>query len=87
MKVKVLNFLDYDYGNVMDTFVFTEDADVEEIKQTINKVFEEEEGARPYCDIVSELYKNVMFDVTEREEILWQQDQQSVVIMMWYTEY
>lgn len=71
MKVKVLNFLDYDCGNIMDTFVFTEDADIEEIKQTANKVFEEEEGSRPYYDIVNELYKNLLFDVIEREEILW----------------
>lgn len=71
MKVKVLNFLDYDYGNIMDTFVFAEDADLEEIKQTVNKVFQEEEGDRPYCDIVCELYGHLMFNVVEREEIDW----------------
>ena len=71
MKVKVLNFIDCDYGNIMDTFVFTEDADIEEIKQTVERVFEEECGERPYCDIISERYENVLFDVIEREEVNW----------------
>lgn len=71
MKVKVLNFIDYDYGNIMDTFVFVEDADIEEIKQTVERVFQEEEGQRPYCDIISELYENLLFDVIEREEVNW----------------
>ena len=71
MKVKVLNFLDYDYGNIMDTFVFTEDADIEEIRKTVEKVFQEEEGDRPYCDIVNELYGHLMLNVIEREEVDW----------------
>lgn len=71
MKVKVLNFLDYDYGNIMDTFVFTEEADIEEIKKTVNNVFQEEEGDRPYCDIVNELYGHLMLNVIEREEYDW----------------
>jgi len=71
MKVKVLNFLDYDNGNIMDTYVFTEDADIEEIKQTVEKVFQEEDGQRPYCDIINELYRNVMFDIIERQEFNW----------------
>jgi hypothetical protein len=71
MKVKVLIFLDYDYGNVMDTFVFTEEADIEEIKKTVTKTFEEEEGDRPYCDIVNELYGHLMLNVIEREEFDW----------------
>jgi predicted transcriptional regulator YdeE len=71
MRVKVLNFLDYDNGNLMDTFVFTEDADIEEIRETVERIFQEEEGQRPYCDIINERYKNVMFDVFSREEIYW----------------
>ena len=71
MKVKVLNFIDYDYGNIMDTFVFTEDADIEEIKRTVERVFQEEDGMRPYCDIIGELYANLMFDVIKREDIKW----------------
>ena len=71
MKVKILNFVDYDYGNIMDTFVFTEDADIEEIKQTVEKVFQEEEGQRPYCDIINELYENLMFDVIEEDKVIW----------------
>ena len=71
MKVKILNFVDYDYGNIMDTFVFTEDADIEEIKRTVEKVFQEEEGQRPYCDIINELYKNLMFDVIEEDKVIW----------------
>lgn len=71
MKVRVLNFIDYDYGNLMDTFVFTEDADIEEIKKTVENVFYEEGGTRPYYDIINELYKNVMFDVIETEEVKW----------------
>lgn len=71
MKVKILNFLDYDYGTVMDTFVFTEEADIKEIAKTVNNVFQEEEGERPYCDIVTELYGHLMFNVIEREEINW----------------
>ena len=71
MKVKVLNFLDYDYGNVMDTFVFTENADIEEIKKTVADIFEKEEGSRPYCDIVNELYGHLMLNVIEREEYDW----------------
>ena len=71
MKVKILNFVDYDYGNIMDTFVFTEDADIEEIKRTVEKVFQEEEGQRPYCDIINELYENLMFDVIEEDKVIW----------------
>ena len=71
MKVKVLNFLDYDYGNIMDTFVFTEEADIEEIKKTVNNVFQEEEGDRPSCDLVNELYGHLMLNVIEREEYDW----------------
>lgn len=71
MKVRVLNFIDYDYGNLMDTFVFTEDADIEEIKKTVENVFYEEGGTRSYYDIINELYKNVMFDVIETEEVKW----------------
>ena len=71
MKVKVLNFIDYDYGNVMDTFVFTEEADIEEIKRTVEKVFHKEEGQRPYCDIVNELYGNLMLDVIEEDKVNW----------------
>ena len=71
MKVKVLNFVDYDYGNIMDTFVFTEDADIELIKQTVERVFHNEEGQRPYCNIIDELYGDLMFDVTERQEVDW----------------
>lgn len=71
MKVKILNFVDYDYGNIMDTFVFAEEADIEEIKQTVERVFQEEDGIRPYCDIVNELYENLMFDVIEEDKILW----------------
>lgn len=71
MKVKILNFVDYDYGNIMDTFVFTEDADIEEIKRTVEKVFQEEEGQRPYCDIINELYGNLMLDVIEEDKVIW----------------
>ena len=71
MKVKVLNFIDYDYGNVMDTFIFTEEADIEEIKRTVEKVFQEEEGQRPYCDIVNELYGNLMLEVIEEDKVNW----------------
>lgn len=71
MKVKVLNFIDYDYGNIIDTFVFTEDADIEEIKETVERVFQEEEGIRPYYDIISELYGNLMFDVIEEDKVIW----------------
>lgn len=71
MKVKVLNFLDYDYGNVMDTFVFTEEADIKEIEETVSNVFREEEGQRPYCDIVNELYGHFMLNIIERKEINW----------------
>lgn len=71
MKVKVLNFLDYDYGTLMDTFVFTEDADIEEIIKTVEDVFHKECGDRPYCEIVNELYGHLMLNVVERQEFDW----------------
>ena len=71
MKVKVLNFLDYDNGTIMDTFVFKEEADIKEIKDAVLEVFEEEDGIRPYCDIITELYGDLMFNVIERVEYDW----------------
>ena len=71
MKVKVLNYLDYDYGNIMDTFVFVEEADIDEIKRTVADIFDKEEGDRPYCDIICELYGHLMLNVVEREEVDW----------------
>ena len=71
MKVKVLNYLDADYGNIMDTFVFKEEADIEEIKNTVQDIFEKECGERPYCDIMTELFGHLMLNVIENEDVDW----------------
>lgn len=72
MKVKVLVFKDYDYGNIMDTYVFKEEADLEEIKHTVEYTYDVvEEGQRPYCDIIRELYGHLMLNVIEEKEIDW----------------
>ena len=71
MKVKVLNYIDYDSGEIMDTFVFKEEADIEEIKKTVQYVFEEEEGIRPYIDIMNELYGHLVLEVIEESQYKW----------------
>lgn len=71
MKVKVLNFLDSDYGIILDTFVFTEEVDIEEVKEKVEEVFQEEQGQRPYCDIIIELYGHLMLEIVENEKVDW----------------
>ena len=71
MKAKILNFIDYDFGNIMDTFVFKDDANIEEIKETVEKVFEDEGGQRPYCNIINEWYGDLMLQVIETHNVQW----------------
>ena len=71
MKVKVMIFKDYDFGNIMDTIVFKEEADLVEIKEKVNEVFQSEEGERPYIDIIDELYGHLRVNVVENIDIYW----------------
>lgn len=71
MKVKVLNYLNEDNGEVMDTFVFKSEADLSEIKSTVANVFEEECGERPYCAIITDLFGHLLLEEEEREDVYW----------------
>ena len=71
VKVKVLNYIDCDNKNIMDSFVFTEEANLDEITKKVNDVFEAENGERPYCDIIEELYSHLMLNVIENKKYDW----------------
>lgn len=71
MKVKVLNYVDCDNGEIMDTFVFKEEANIEEIKKNVQDVFEEKAGVYPYIDIIYKLYGHLMLDVVEESQCEW----------------
>lgn len=76
MKVKVLHYLNgsdepSEYGKIMDTFVFKENANIERIAAYVQKVWEENEGQRSYYDIITENFGDKLLDVIESKEVVW----------------
>lgn len=71
MKVKVLNYLNYDTGELMDTFVFKAEADVKKIAKEVEEIFRNEEGTRPYITIIHDLYSHLLVKVLDTENIDW----------------
>lgn len=76
MRVKLLHYLNgsdepSEYGKIMNTFVFPEDADIEQIASEVQAVWEENEGQLSYYDIITEKYGDKMLDVTESKEVVW----------------
>ena len=76
MKVKVLHYLNgsdepSEYGQIMSTFVFPEDVDIEQIADDVQAVWEENEGELSYYDIITEKYGDKMLEVIESKEVVW----------------
>ena len=71
MKVKVLQYFDYDNGSLMDTFVFKEEANIYEIQENVNKIFWESDGGGSYYDIIMEHYKHLLIEVVDNEKVDW----------------
>ena len=71
MNVKVLNYVDYNSGKIMNTFVLKEEANLQEITKTVDRVFWEKEAEVPYCDIVRDLYGHLLLNVVENETYDW----------------
>ena len=76
MKVKILHYLNgsdepSEYGKIMNTFVFPEDADIEQIANDVQAVWEENEGQLSYYDIITKKYGDKMLDVIESKEVVW----------------
>ena len=76
MRVKLLHYLNgsdepSEYGKIMNTFVFPEDTDIEQISNDVQAVWEENEGQLSYYDIITEKYGDKMLDVIESKEVVW----------------
>ena len=76
MRVKVLHYLNgsdepSEYGKIMDTFVFSESVDIEQIANDVQAIWEENEGQISYHDIIAEKYGDKMLDVIESKEVVW----------------
>lgn len=76
MRVKVLHYLNgsdepSEYGKIMNTFVFPEDADIEQIANDVQAIWEENEGQKSYYDIITEKYGDKLLDVIESKEVVW----------------
>ena len=76
MRVKLLHYLNgsdepSEYGKIMNTFVFPEDTDIEQIANDVQAVWEENEGELSYYDIITEKYGDKMLDVIESKEVVW----------------
>ena len=76
MRVKLLHYLNgsdepSEYGKIMNTFVFPEDTDIEQIANDVQAVWEENEGQLSYYDIITEKYGDKMLDVIESKEVVW----------------
>lgn len=71
MKVKVLNYFNYDTGELMNTFVFKAEADIKKIAKEVEEIFRDEEGTRPYITIIHDLYGHLLVKVLDTENIDW----------------
>lgn len=76
MKVKVLHYLNgsdelSEYGKIMDTFVFPESVDIEQIAAEVQEIWEENEGQKSYCDIITEKYGDRLLGMVESKEVIW----------------
>lgn len=76
MRVKVLHYLNgsdepSEHGQIMSTFVFPEDVDIEQIADDVQAVWEENEGQLSYYDIITEKYGDKMLEVIESKEVVW----------------
>lgn len=70
MNVKILIFRNDD-GEIFDVYAFREEADINEIKNTVEKTFEEECGERTIDEIVEEKYSDLLVGISEYEEVEW----------------
>lgn len=75
-KVKVLHYLNgsddpSEHGQIMDTFVFPESADIEQIANDVQATWEESEGEKSYYDIITEKYGDVMLCIADSKEVVW----------------
>lgn len=71
MTVKVLNYIDSDTNRVLDTFVFKAEANITAIAETVDIVFRNEDGNRPYCDIIEDLYGHLLISVEDEQHHYW----------------
>lgn len=70
VNVKILIFKD-DSGKSFDVYAFREEADINEIKNTVEKTFEEECGERMIHEIIEEKYGDLLVGISECEEVEW----------------
>lgn len=76
MKVKVLHYLNgcddpSEYGQIMDTFVFRSGVDLEKVKETVQRIWDEHEGEISYHDIVTEHFGKDLLDIVDSDEVVW----------------
>lgn len=74
--VKLLHYLNgcddqIEYKNIMDTYVFKAQANLEEIQLKVCEIWEAEEGERSYSDIITEFFGDLLIEVIETDEIIW----------------
>lgn len=69
-RVKLFRFFDPDTGELMDTFVFPETADIEQIIIDIQIIWAKEGGERSYKDIIIERYGDKIIRIIDKKVVL-----------------
>lgn len=69
-RVKLFRLPDPDTGELMDTFIFPETADIEQIIVDVQTIWAKEGGERSFKDIIIERYGDEIIRIIDKKVVL-----------------